>query len=294
MPSDATDKWASWLLHRRDGDDEAQHRKALEHLTPVRDRVLDGGQIDIGDTLLDVGAGDGLIAFGAIDRVGAAGHVIFSDVSADLVDHAEKLANDLGVAEQMTFVIAEADDLSPIEDTSVDVVTTRSVLIYVDDKAAALRAFYRVLKPGGRASIFEPINNYFPWDASEFWGFDTEPVRDLVEKIWHYEGWNEPDDGSDPMMNFNTKDLVRHAEVAGFSEVHVDLRVDVEPGSWVVDYERLLNTAPNPNAHTVGEDIRGALSVDEAQTFEKHLRPLVDAGKGIVRTAFAYLTARKS
>ena len=43
-------------------------------------------------------------------------------------------------------------------DGSVDVVTTRSVLIYVKDKAAALREFYRVLKPGGRVSLFEPIN----------------------------------------------------------------------------------------------------------------------------------------
>jgi SAM-dependent methyltransferase len=191
-------------------------------------------------------------------------------------------------------VEASAEDLAPIADGSADVVTTRSVLIYVDDKAGAFREFHRVLKPGGRLSIFEPINNYFPDTPDEFYGFDARAVRDLVAKMWEYEGWVESAYASDPMMNFTEKDLVRHAEAAGFAEVHVDLRVDLEPGSWVVDWERLLNFSPNPNAHSVGEVIRGALTDDEAARLERHVRPLVDAGKGIVRSAFAYLVAVKA
>jgi tetratricopeptide (TPR) repeat protein len=50
--------------------------------------------------------------------------------------------------------------------TAVDVVTTRSVLIYLTDKAPAFSEFHRVLKAGGRLSIFEPINIFgFGW----FW-----------------------------------------------------------------------------------------------------------------------------
>lgn len=48
-----------------------------------------------------------------------------------------------------SFVCASADDLSQIASGSVDVVTARSVLIYVADKAQCFREFYRVLKPGG-------------------------------------------------------------------------------------------------------------------------------------------------
>jgi hypothetical protein len=93
------------------------------------------------------------------------------------------------------------------------------------------------------------------------------------------------------MMNFNTKDLLRQAEAAGFVEVHIQLLVDVEPGSWVVDWERLLNTSPNPNAHTAGEAIRGALTPEEAERLEQHIKPLADAGRGVKRSAFAYLVA---
>jgi arsenite methyltransferase len=288
-----SDRWAAWLLHRRDGDDPEQRKKALEYLLPIRDRVLDHARIERSDVVLDVGAGDGLIAFGALEKIGPNGKVILSDVSVDLVAHARSRAGKLDDQDRMSFVVARAEDLEPIPDESIDVVTTRSVLIYVQEKDRAFREFHRVLKPGGRISLFEPINNYFPETPDEFWGFDSRPVRDLVSKIWEYEGWVESAYRSDPMMNFTERDLLEQAEDAGFLEVHVELRVDVEPGSWVVDWERLLNTSPNPNAHTVAEAIRGALTEDEAIRFERHIRPLADRGEGVKRSAFAYLTAVK-
>lgn len=291
---DALDEWAAWLLHRRDGDDPEQRQKGLELLLPLRQRVLDNAQIVPGEIVLDVGAGDGLIAFGALDRVGVEGRVIVSDVSDNLLSHTRSLATELGVEGRMSFVRAGAEDLSAIADASVDVVTTRSVLIYVDDKAGAFRAFHRVLKSGGRLSIFEPINNYFPVSPDEFWGFDAGVVRDLVAKVWEHEGWVESSYASDPMMNFTEKDLVRYAEDAGFREVHVELRVDVEPGTCVVDWERMLNTSPNPKANTVGEVLRAALTDQELARFEKQVRPLADAGQGTLRSAFAYLRAIKT
>jgi arsenite methyltransferase len=287
------DKWAAWLLHRRDGDDAEQHARALEHLLPIRDRVLANARIRPGDVVLDVGAGDGLIAFGALDAVRPGGRVILSDLSEDLVHHARSLAEDLGVTAEMEFVQADATDLAPISDASVDVVSTRSVLIYVSDKAEAFREFYRVLRPGGRISLFEPINNYFPESWDEAWGFDAKPVADLVAKIWQYEGWDESTYADDPMMNFTEKDLLRHAEDAAFNELHAELRVDVEPGTWVADWERLLTTSPNPNAHTVGEALRGALTDEEFDRLEAHIRPQADSGRGLIRSAFAYLTAVK-
>jgi cyclopropane fatty-acyl-phospholipid synthase-like methyltransferase len=61
-------------------------------LYPIRDRVLDHAALRDGDTLLDIGCGDGLIAFGALEK-SPASRIIFSDISQDLLDHARSLAH---------------------------------------------------------------------------------------------------------------------------------------------------------------------------------------------------------
>jgi SAM-dependent methyltransferase len=121
-------------------------------LAAFRDGVLDRADLESGDVLLDVGCGTGLIGFGALDRLGPHGRVIFSDVSPDLLEECRRTA---GGDQRCSFVRASADELAGVADGCVDVVTTRSVLIYSDRKAAALAEFYRVLRPGGRLSLFE-------------------------------------------------------------------------------------------------------------------------------------------
>jgi len=157
MASLARDQWAEW---RRDGGDPELKRAFLDFIAPVRDQVLDNADLSDGEILLDVGAEDGLIAFGAVELVGADGRVIFGDVSQYLLDHSRALAEDMGVLDRCEFLLAPADDLSALEERSVDAVTTRSVLIYVEDKRRAFEEFYRVLKPGGRLSVFEPISSF--------------------------------------------------------------------------------------------------------------------------------------
>jgi arsenite methyltransferase len=166
-------------LRQRHGGDPEQLQRALAFLEPVRDRVLDQPEPKPGDTVLDVGCGDGLIAFGALERVGEQGTVIFSDISQDLLDHCRVLAAEIGVLDRCQFVHAAAEDLAPIADGSVDVVTTRSVLIYVPDKPRAFAEFFRVLRPGGRLSLFEPINRFGMDQPS----WDAGPVQELRDRV---------------------------------------------------------------------------------------------------------------
>ncbi len=172
------DLWSQWLLNRRFGGDPKRMRAALDYLYRVRDRVLSNANLTDGETLLDVGCGDGLIAFGALEKV-KTGRVIFSDISQDLLHHTRAIAREMGVLDRCRFLLAPAENL-PLQDASVDVVTTRSVLIYVSAKQQAFEEFYRVLKPKGRLSIFEPINRFaYPTYAPPhmFWGYDVTPVN---------------------------------------------------------------------------------------------------------------------
>ena len=108
--TDSPDRWHRWLLNVRfGGDAEARQQVLTQRLYPVRDKVLDKAQLQSGDALLDVGAGDGLIAFGALERLGPPGRVIFSDISQDLLDHCAEAAEAEGVLDRCSFVLASAD-----------------------------------------------------------------------------------------------------------------------------------------------------------------------------------------
>lgn len=286
------DRWADWLLKRRHGGDEARHRSVLEFLAPIRDRVLDRAQLNPDDVVLDVGAGDGLIGFGALDQLGDHGRVIFSDISTELLDQCREIADELGVADQCRFMEASADDLSTLDDDSVDVVTVRSVLIYVATKRRAFNEFHRVLRPGGRLSIFEPINRFtYPEPPGTFAGYDVTPVRDLAEKVKAiFERYQPPDD--DPMLDFDERDLIHLAEQAGFCEIHQRYEVDIEPSKEPMAWEAFVHSSFNPRLPTLDEAMREGLTQREIDALTNHLKPLVESGRGASRGAQAYLWAR--
>ena len=124
------DRWHRWLLDVRFGGDAAYREKDLaEFLYPVRDTVLDKAQLVPGDALLDVGAGDGLIAFGALERLGPSGHVIFSDISQDLLDHCREAAGAEGLLERCRFVLASADCLAGVTESGAGL--ERTALAYL-------------------------------------------------------------------------------------------------------------------------------------------------------------------
>ena len=292
MANSNQDMWSQWLLHRRFGGDQSALQEALtKFLYPIRDKVLSHANLGEGATLLDVGCGDGLIAFGALEKV-LTGRVIFSDISQDLLDHAQALASQMNLLERCQFLNAPADDLSSITDSVIDVITTRSVLIYVAAKQEAFNEFHRILKPGGRLSIFEPINRFaFPEPAGRFLGYDVKPIMEIAEKVEAlYQSIQPPD--TDPMTDFDERDLVRFAEEAGFKEIHIELQIDIKPPEHG-DWERLIKVAGNPKIPTLAEAIHQVLTSEEIEKFVNHLRPLVEAKQGVHRSAVAFLWAVK-
>jgi arsenite methyltransferase len=292
MPESQPDIWSQWLLHRRHGGDPQYLQTVLEGLSRIRDTVLDHAQLRDGDTVLDVGCGDGLLALGALARVPTC-RVIFSDISPDLLHHVQALTEQLGVQERCQFLPAAAEDLSAVPDASVDVVTTRSVLIYVAAKQLAFAEFYRVLKPQGRLSIFEPINRFALSLAPQFWwGYDVTPLQELADKVSAVYRALQPRE-HDPMLNFDERDVLHWAEQAGFTDIDLAYHAEVKPYARPRNWEALYRTAGNPKIPTLEEVIRQALTAEEAERFITYLRPLADARQGNQRFASLYLWAVK-
>ncbi|ASW57466.1 methyltransferase domain-containing protein [Plantactinospora sp. KBS50] len=287
------DRWAQWVLRRRDGDNADVRARVAPLIGAYRDRVLDRAAVAVGDVVLDVGTGDGLVGFGALDRVGPTGRVIFSDISEDLLTECWRRATGDGRLDQCRFVLASADDLRDVPGRSVDVVTTRSVLIYVARKPAAFAEFFRVLRPGGRLSIFEPINGFAASENGRgLFGLDMTPVEDLMRRLLRvYEPLPAAED---PMLNFDERDLLRMARAAGFTGIELDYRAEVQVRSPLPtrDWDVLKRSAPNPLAPTYEEALAQALDPQEREHLESYLRAALANGATGHRTiATAYLRA---
>ena len=295
MVADADrDPWCQWIVqHRHGGDDDYRRELFTAFLVPVRDRLLDAAHIKEGDVVLDLGTGDGLIGFGALERAGLSGRAILNDISADLLGLCRDYAAEAGVLDRCRFVLGSADDLFDIDDASVDVVTIRSLLIYVKNKAASLRECYRVLRPGGRLVVFEPINRFIIADHGRaFCGYDVAPIADIAAKLdVLYDSIQDP--VTDPMVDFDERDLLGFVTTAGFDEVHLELRADIEPRVDPQPWERFLASSSNPLVPTIGEAIAQTLTDEETALVEQHLRPLVEQGIGTHRMATALIRAVK-
>ncbi|SBT43070.1 Methyltransferase domain-containing protein [Micromonospora auratinigra] len=107
-----------------------------------------------GERVLDVGSGCGEPALSAAHAVGADGRVLGIDISPAMTEIARRRAADLP---QARFEVGDLVDLD-LPEHSFDVVLSRWALMFLPERAAALRALHAVLVPGGRlaAAVWGP------------------------------------------------------------------------------------------------------------------------------------------
>jgi SAM-dependent methyltransferase len=286
-----TDVWANWLRSGRDGGSDRMRALNLGRLATVRDRILDRAEIQYGDTVLDVGTGQGLLGLAALDRTGSEGQVIFSDVSEPSLDDCRAEVTRLAALERSRFIPASAVDLSSIPTASVDVVVERAVLLFIDDRGRAIAEYHRVLRPGGRLSLGEPLNVWMSADRPGYlWGYDVTEVTDLERKLFEVE--RESGAANDDLLcGFDDRDLIVMAHDAGF--LRIDMQSDLSLGPPPVrdDLDVLLDTAPNPLAPTTRALMDIALTPVEAERFKAVLGDALRAGRGERRHAMTYLRA---
>ncbi len=287
-----TDVWADWLRSGRDGGSERMRAINLARLASVRDRILDRAEIGHGDTVLDVGTGHGLLGIAALDRVGPEGQVIFSDVSEPSLDDCRAEVERLAALDRARFVPASAVDLSPIPAASVDVIVERAVLLFIEDPGHVFEEYHRVLRPGGRLSLGEPLNIWMSVDRPGYlWGYDVTEVTDLERKLVAAERASGTGD-RDLLCGFDDRDLIAMAHDAGFHDIDVQTDLALASPPARDDLDVFLDTAPNPLAATTRALMEAALTADEAERFRSVLGVALREGRGERRQASTLLRAR--
>jgi ubiquinone/menaquinone biosynthesis C-methylase UbiE len=223
--------------------------KAMLFLGETRDTVLGNARLTRGDVVADVGAGTGLLTIGGAGRVGADGDVIAIDISADALAELRRLCT----APNVSYLIGSAEVL-PLLDESIDVVLTRSVLIYVHEKEEAISEFFRVLRTGGRCSLFEPLNirNRRLNELIDF-GDLSNRVRDWEEARYANTGH--------PMLDFDEHDLVEMFRARGFRRVVSHVRVTEQE----LRPEQLLTAIGAPGGKSLTEEWSNGFSADEIE-----------------------------
>jgi ubiquinone/menaquinone biosynthesis C-methylase UbiE len=294
------DAWSDWLLHLRHSDDPDVERLVREDVARYVDRVLDAAQLAPGMTLADIGTGDGAVAFRAIERVGADLQVVLTDISPAMLGHVEALAEQKHVRGQCRFLQGSADRLAGIEDASVHVVTTRAVLAYVADKPAALREFLRILRPGGRLSIAEPILQDDAFMAValrvQIESGTANPQDRFLPLLHRWKAAQFPDTHEElarsPIANYSERNLFEYARRAGFIDVHLEFHIDLL-ATTNTSWEVFLRGSPHPLAPPLKVILAEQFNPEERGLFERVMRPLVESSEATNVHRIVYLNAKK-
>ena len=170
------------VLELTGGDSETE----VERLA----RVLD---IRPGDTVADVGAGDGWLSIEVAGLVGESGQVFATELSADRRDDIRAAVAAAGL-DNVTVVEAGERETN-LATECCDAIFLRRVYHHLTDTAAMNVSFHASLKPGGRLAVikleFEGLLR--PFRGSEHWIDDAQVVAEVTAAgLTHVETFDWP------------------------------------------------------------------------------------------------------
>jgi SAM-dependent methyltransferase len=224
--------------------------------------MLDLARIGEGSSVLDVAAGAGGQTLAAARRVGPAGSVLATDISANILEFAAEEAHAAGLRNVATRVM-DGESLD-VEGESVDAVISRVGLIYFPDQQRALTEMRRSLREGGRVSAIV----YSTPERNQFFSIPVSIIRRRA-------GLPAPAPGLPGPFSLGQPGLLEAAyENAGFKEAEVravDAPVRFSSAAECVRFERESFGALHAMLATVPEDERDEVWAeieDELRQFE--------------------------
>ncbi|MEX0720935.1 MAG: methyltransferase domain-containing protein [Balneolaceae bacterium] len=178
-----------------------------------------------GDTVVDIGSGSGADVMIAALKTGSEGKIYGIDITPAMITKAKENIEKAGM-ENIEIIESHADNL-PLDENSVDVVTSNGVINLVPDKDKAFEEIHRILKPGGQLQIADIVL--------------SKPVSDKSKS--NAQLWAECIVGAEPVDDY--LDLIK---AAGFQNVTVIDRLDYFARS---SNESTKKSAKGLGAHTI-------------------------------------------
>ncbi|MEO1429630.1 MAG: class I SAM-dependent methyltransferase [Cyanobacteria bacterium J06633_8] len=127
---------------------------------PIANRLVEFGNLQNGQKILDIATGTGIVALKAAQKVGSEGKVIAVDISSGMLSNAkQKLAQTS--LQNVEFIEADAEELD-FDGNSFDAVLCSLAVCYLTDIPTALRKWHRFIKTGGFIAFNVWKENAFP------------------------------------------------------------------------------------------------------------------------------------
>jgi ubiquinone/menaquinone biosynthesis C-methylase UbiE len=242
--------------------------------TPWGEYLLDVLTVTPGERLLDVATGPGTVARLASARLGPAGHVLATDLSAAMLAIAEAKAP-VADGSPIEYRLSPAMPLAA-PGGSFEVACCQHGLQFFPDRHGALAEMRRALRPGGRLglAVWASVEMCPPFAA----------IRDAIGEVMGLDMAERYARG--PWGLYDPRALADMVTAAGFTEVSVDeiaRPVRFPAGAAQLD-RSLAASGLAAEIGALGRDMRAAL----ASAVADKVRSLTD-GSGAIRS---YLTSQ--
>lgn len=185
--------------------------------TPVTNALVEYAQPRPGMKVLDLASGTGEPAISLALAVGEQGHVTALDLSADLLQIAERRAL---VRSLTNFSTQQGDAHSlPFADNNFDLATSRFGVMFFRDPELAFRELRRVLRPDARAC-------FLAWGS-----FDQPYWQSMMGVVHRHVGGDliEPG-GPNPFRFAESGSLSKVLRAAGFNDIEEETKT--LPWAW--------------------------------------------------------------